>query len=371
MINVAVTGAEGFIGKHLVNYLGLFPQDFRVKKVMKEDFKDPLNLSDSLKDCDALVHLAALNRHPEMDCLYQVNREISEKLLSALESCGTKPHIIYASSTQEGNGKAYGIIKEETRLQLADWSSRNGTPFLGLIIPNVFGPFGRAFYHSVVATFCHQLIHGESPEIIEDKLIPLIYVNKLCEIIAKALGTLKVDDRHPLKEDGQIRVSELLKILEHFDRSYRQEYRIPALDSTFMTSLFNTYRSYLPVTGFPFKLKVHKDDRGSLAEIIRTGTRGQVFYSTTKTGISRGNHFHLRKVERFCVLHGEAIIRMRRIGTKEVIHIPVSGKEPSVVDIPVWYTHNITNTGEEELTTLFWSNEFYDPEDTDTWYEEV
>ncbi|MBE0642065.1 MAG: hypothetical protein IH599_08520 [Bacteroidales bacterium] len=163
-------------------------------------------------------------------------------------------------------------------------------------------------------------------------------------------------------------MSKLLVMLKKFHEGYVSRYEIPDLHSPFQVDLFNTYRSFIHPSGFPFLLRLHIDGRGSLAEVIRAGSKGQVFYSVTYPGITRGNHFHLRKVERFCVLKGQAEIRMRRIDSTEIISLEVSGDKPSVVDMPVWYTHSITNTGEEELLTLFWSSEFYDPDDADTWH---
>lgn len=371
MIRLAITGAEGFIGGHLLNYLRLFPKEFELSPIEDDTFKNPLALIEALKDKEVIVHLAALNRHPVQEEVNRVNRQITDALLEALEQLDTKPYIVFASSTQEGNGTVYGESKLATRNRFVKWSKENKASFLGLIIPNVFGPFGTPYYHSVMSTFCHQIIHGDEPRIIENKLLDWIYVDSLSERIRNLIKQGLSNPRLIISPDGQTTVLEMLEKMKRFNTEYRLNLQIPELKSMLDQHFFNTFRSYIPLQKYPFKLTLHSDDRGTLAEMIRSGTKGQVFYSTTKPGITRGNHFHLRKVERFCVIKGKASIKLRRIGTKEVIDIQVNGKQPSVVDMPVWYTHNITNVGDDELITLFWSNEFFDPEDADTWYEEV
>lgn len=371
MIRLGISGAGGFIGQHLINYLGLYPDEYKVIPVHTKDFADPTSLSGIIESCDVFVHLAAINRHPVDDVIEKGNREICEKLIRALESSVKAPDLIFASTTQEGNGSPYALAKEYTRETLAHWASKAGVRFRGLIIPNVFGPFGVPFYHSVVATFCYQISRDEIPQIKEDNTLRLLYVTELCEYIRKILHQTGSNNKEVLSESGSIRVRELMERITNFDSVYRQNRQIPELSKPFEVNLFNTYRSFIPQESLPVRLTLHSDSRGSLAEVIRSGTQGQVFFSLTKPGITRGNHFHLRKIERFCVLQGEALIRLRQIGKSESIEISVNGNEPTVVDMPVWYTHSITNTGDTDLLTLFWSNELYNPEDADTWYEEV
>jgi UDP-2-acetamido-2,6-beta-L-arabino-hexul-4-ose reductase len=146
---------------------------------------------------------------------------------------------------------------------------------------------------------------------------------------------------------------------------------IPELNSYFDICLFNTFRTYIKNDHYPVDLFLHKDDRGHLSEVIKTNVGGQAFFSVTKPGITRGNHFHRRKIERFCVVEGEALIKLRKIGTDDVIEYRVSGEKPATIDMPIFYTHNITNVGDRDMYTLFWSNEFFNPEDSDTFYEEV
>lgn len=255
---------------------------------------------------------------------------------------------------------------------LAYWSGKNGNVFSGLIFPNVFGPFGMPYYNSFIATFCHQLNNNETPVINENKPVRLIYIEDTVKTIIRCI-TEKVNDKElNVPYETEIKVRDVLEILENYKEKYLNHYIIPAFASKFEKDLFNTFRSFMDPAGhFPVKLISHPDKRGVFTEILKTGTGGQVSYSSTRPGICRGNHFHTRKIERFIVIKGKAEIKLRRIGTKEVYTFNLDGKEPAFVDMPVWYTHNITNTGKEDLYTIFWVNELFDVNDPDTYYEEV
>jgi len=370
MINIGITGQSGFIGTHLFNYLNL-QEKIRTIPFKDEYFQDKKALADFAKKCDCIVHLAALNRHKDPQEIYNVNIHLVKSLIDVLESNNLKPHIIMSSSTQEKRDNPYGKSKKEGRRLLSNWAKKNNTQFTGLIIPNVFGPSGKPFYNSVVSTFAYQLTHDQSPHIDIDANLRLIYINNLIKIIYNHI--IDKTDKHALllNYDVEIKVSEILKRLQMYHETYYIQKQFPNLDDPFDVDLFNTYRSYIDFSFFPVKCNIHGDDRGVFAELIKTRIPGQTSYSTTKPGITRGNHFHVRKIERFVVIKGEAEIKLRRIGTDEVFTYHLSGKEPSFVDMPVWYTHNITNIGEKELLTIFWVNEFFNPDDPDTFYEEV
>jgi UDP-2-acetamido-2,6-beta-L-arabino-hexul-4-ose reductase len=169
-----------------------------------------------------------------------------------------------------------------------------------------------------------------------------------------------------------IKVSKLLQKLKSYKNNYFEKGMIPSLDNTFNRNLWNTFLCYIDHKSFfPFHLKLNTDNRGSFVETVKLNSGGQVSFSTTVPGITRGNHFHTRKAERFAVIKGKARIELRRIGTDEVLRFDLDGDKPSFVDMPIWYTHNITNIGDEELYTIFWINEHFDPEDTDTYFEKV
>ena len=372
MINVGITGQAGFIGTHLYNFLSLEPDKFKLVPFKDEYYEDSEILENWVSGCDVIVHLAAMNRHHEPDVIYHTNIQLVQDLIHALEQTRSTPHLLFSSSTQEEYDNPYGRSKKKGRELLKDWAKRTGAKFTGLVIPNVFGPFGNPYYNSVVATFSHQLTHGEKPRIEVDKSMKLIYVKELTEVIRGCIFSGISDPEFHVPHTSEISVKELLKLLESYYELYTLNGMFPSLKNTFEQNLFNTFRCYMDIPNhFPVYLKEHADDRGSFVETMRLGLGGQVSFSTTKPGITRGNHYHTRKIERFVVIRGKALIQLRRVGTSEVLEYKLDGKKPSYVDMPIWYTHNITNTGKEDLFTLFWINEFFDPDDPDTFYESV
>jgi len=291
--------------------------------------------------------------------------------VSSLERTHHNPHVIFSSTTHEAKGTIYGESKKRAREAISRWAHRNKALFTGLIIPNVYGPFCRPFYNSVVATFCHQLTHGEEPRIIVDQTIGLLYVGELVHKVVEVIKTKQVADELPIPATREIKVSELLSRLKGFMVTYFDKGTIPDLADRFDLSLFNTFRSYIDQSHWPLPYNLNVDDRGALFEVVRSLNQGQAFYSSTKTGVERGNHYHRRKVERFSIIKGKALVQLRRIGSKEIIKYTLDGDNPSYVDIPILYIHNLINTGDDELHMLFWASELYDPDDPDAYYEKV
>ena len=373
-INVGITGQPGFMGTHLYNYLGLKENINRIS-FADEYFSDFSKLDGFVSNCDVIVHLAAMNRHGDPQVIYNTNIRLVKDLISACERTKSKPHIIYSSSTQESRDNLYGKSKKDGRKLFEKWAEENSAYFTAMVIPNVFGPFGRPFYNSVVGTFSYQLTHNDIPKIEIDAELELIYINELVEefyqIILKTKETEYGIKKYLVPHSATKKVTEILKLLEYFIELYFNKGIIPELNDRFNLAVFNTFRSYFPKEHFPQNLIKHCDDRGCFVETIRSKNQGQFSYSTTKPGITRGNHFHIRKAERFIVIDGNARIDLRRIGTDEIISYELNGKHPSYVDIPVWHTHNITNIGGMDLVTLFWINESYDPANTDTFFEAV
>lgn len=371
MLRIGITGQGGFIGTHLFNYLGLQEKIERIG-FEKRYFENDLQLRDFVKKCDVIIHLAALNRHNDPEIIYQINTDLVRRLIDAMEVEAVQPHVIFSSSTQEERDNIYGRSKKEGRELFAGWAHRCGAMFTGLVIPNVFGPFGSPYYNSVVATFSHQLTHDEIPKIETDGTLKVIYVGELVNEIWKIIQEKKTDPALFLKHTAEAKVSEILSLLENYRTQYFLNNTIPHIANSFELNLFNTFRSYIDYsTHYPVLLKKNSDNRGSFVETVKTLTGGQFSFSTTHSGITRGDHFHTRKIERFAVISGKAVIELRRIGTKDVLHFELDGEQPAFVDMPVWYTHNITNVGSEELLTLFWINEFFDPNDPDTFFEKV
>ena len=382
MIKVGITGQSGFMGTHLFNYLTLKKDEIVLVSFKDEFFQDTTKLNSFVQECDTIVHLAAMNRHGDPQVIYDTNLKLVKQLIDACEETKSTPHILFSSSTQEERGNPYGKSKHDGRVMLEEWATRNRAAFTGLIIPNVFGPFGNPYYNSVIATFCHQLTHGEQPKIDVDGELKLIYIGELVEIIYKKIKDksikIKVEGSDECVEVVKVqhtcekKVSEILALLQGYKENYFEKGIFPNLDNRVELNLFNTFVCYIDhETFFPFHLKLNSDDRGTFVETVKLHSGGQVSFSTTKPGITRGNHFHTRKAERFAVIKGMARIELRRVGTDNVLSFELDGEKPSFVDMPIWYTHNITNIGPDDVYTIFWINEPFRAEDPDTFFESV
>jgi UDP-2-acetamido-2,6-beta-L-arabino-hexul-4-ose reductase len=388
MIKIGISGQAGFVGSHLFNTLGLYPGKFERVEFRDKYFQNDMELQAFVKTCDVVVHLAAMNRHNEPEVIYNTNIGLVKRLIAACEATNSTPHILFSSSTHEERDSLYGKSKKEGRQLLEQWARNNNAQFTGLIIPNIFGPFGRPYFNSVVATFCYQLTHNEAPRIDVDSELELIYVGELVNEIILNIelnsvarsktkckiteNTVKYCETIYIPHTSTIKVSELLQILETYKSNYFEKGEIPNLNSSFDRNLWYTFICYLDHEGFfPYHLKLNADNRGSFVETVKLNSGGQVSFSTTGPGITRGNHFHTRKAERFAVIKGKATIELRRIGTEKVMTFELDGNRPSFVDMPIWHTHNITNTGDNELYTIFWINEHYDANDSDTFFEKV
>ncbi len=360
------------MGMHLYNFLGTKPEEIKRIPFNKNYFENPELLQKFVSECDVVVHLAAMNRHEDASFIYDTNIQLVKNLIGACKAKNATPKIIFSSSTQEEKDNLYGNSKKEGRKAFEDWAKINQASVVSCIIPNVFGPFGKPNYNSVVSTFCHKLTHNETPIIINDSKVNLIYINELSEILYNHIisddeGILVDKINHTSTKN----VSAILKLLQGYKESYFENGIVPDLSVPFEKALFNTFTSYIPKNYFPRNFTKHVDNRGAFVEIMRANTPGQSSFSTTVPGITRGNHYHTRKVERFAVISGKASIKLRKINTDDVFEYFLDGETPSYVDMPIWYTHNITNIGHEELITLFWINEPYDATDPDTYFETV
>lgn len=372
MIRIGITGQTGFIGTHLFNYLNLLKDQVQLVPFEDRYFSEKSDFESFVSKCDAIIHLAALNRHNDPQTIYDTNIGLVKQLISALENTGSRPHILFSSSTQEERDNIFGKSKREGRQLLMQWAERNGAPFTGMVIPNVFGPFGNPYYNSVIATFSHQLTHDEQPRVEVDAQLKLIYIGDLVKVIWYLIKNRVSDGEYKVSPTDEAKVTEILTLLQSFKDRYLENGIFPNLSDPFERNLFNTFVCYIDHSEFfPFKLKVNHDDRGSFVETVKLNSGGQVSFSITKPGVTRGNHFHTRKAERFAVIKGKALIQLRRIGTDKIINFELDGTEPAFVDMPVWHTHNITNTGTEDLYTIFWISEFFDPGDPDTFFEQV
>lgn len=366
---VCVTGAGGFIGMHIVELMGR-QEGVTVVPLDHEAFNDNTRLVPALKGADAVVHLAAKNRG---DDVYESNIQIVKTLISALDESGSTPHVLFSSSTQSGLDNPYGRSKKAGEELLAKWAEAAGGSVTNMVIPNVYGPGCKPFYNSVVATFCHQLTHGETPHVEVDKEMELIYVSELVEAISGFINNapssgVRVEQ---VKGTAKSTVSGLLEVLQSFREHYFNLHVVPELKDQFHADLYRTFITYMDDDDLAQRPTIHEDERGNLFEVVKQiSGQVQVFVSSTKPGVVRGNHYHTRKLEKFCVLEGSGVIRLRSIGSDDVREIRIEDP-PVFVEIPVFYTHNIENTGSADMLTLFWAGELFDPDDSDTYYMDV
>lgn len=364
--SIVLSGASGFLGWHtrvLARALGL-PAP---RALTRDDLTRPARLAGLVDGADRVLHVAGVNRGTPEE-VRDGNEGAAKALAEAIQQCATPPKtVVFANSTQAGNGTPYGDAKAAAAERIADATRWCGSEFVDLRLPNLFGEHGRPHYNSVVATFCRLLADGGAPRVVDDRALDLVHVQ---DAAAALLGR----DTGPNGADlvpARRTVSDLANALAEYAETYRRT-EIPALTDPFDLKLFNTYRSHCFPTHYPMPLPRYEDARGGLVEAVKAhGDGGQTFFSTTRPGVTRGEHYHLSKVERFVVVRGEAEIRLRRVLHPDVVTFRVTGDEPVVVDMPTAWVHNITNVGSDDLLTLFWTNEIFNPERPDTYPEKV
>lgn len=360
---ISVTGAHGFLGWH-VRAAALAGRTPTTAIPLGDGF-DREGASRAIADSERVIHLAGVNRADDDD-VRRGNRMMADQLVAALEGATVIPPVlVYANSTQAGNGTVYGDAKADAGRLLRQWCADRGVTFVDVQLPNLFGEHGRPHYNSVTATFCSLLAAGDSPTVVSDKQLTMLHAQDAADVL------LLADLEHPALASFELSVSGLLERLRSISSVYRTG-EIPALESKLDVDLFNTYRSFLTEKLRPIAHQRRVDARGHFVEVIRThGGTGQSSYSTTVPGVTRGDHFHRRKVERFTVIDGMARISLRRVLTDEIVDVVVSGDEPVSIDMPALWSHSITNIGDSTLRTLFWTNDIFDPEHPDTYTEAV
>lgn len=361
-MKVLVTGASGFLGWHTRARLRALTSH----EVVAIDRGSWASLEENLEGVDAILHIAGVNRGTEDD-VEGGNGDLAQAVANAVRASGGRPRIVYANSIQAGNGTPYGIGKARAAEILAQTASDLGSHFVDVQLPNIFGEHGRPRYNSFVATFARAVIKGDTPTIV-DRKVDLLHAQAAAQVLIDALNT----PEQVLKPHG---TSTTVQGVYNTFRDFNSLYSVgdvPPLLSELDVDLFNTLRAAKFPAHYPIGLTSRSDDRGRLVEVVRAhGGQGQTFISTTKPGITRGEHFHLRKVERFVVVGGSARISLRKVLTDEIVSFEVDGDAPAVVDMPTMWVHNITNIGPGELTTLFWTNELFDPQAPDTYPEAV
>lgn len=371
-MRIVITGAQGLIGwhaharLHAENCAARFKgeaEPFEIVALGHKEFDDDSQIEAAVTNAAAILHFAGVNRGSN-EKIEAANPAIAERLVEICCKTGASPHIVYANSTHALSDTPYGRSKRRA----GEIFAAGPGPYTDLILPHIFGEGARPFYNNVTATLISQILSGDEPEINPDGKVSLLHAGAAAQtaidcIVSEVKGRIE-------PKSTPMGVPELWELLKAIHAGYQANV-YPDLSEPFKRDLFNTYRSATYPDGWPRPLKLNTDQRGTLFEAVKGGGGGQTFLSTTKPGVSRGDHFHLGKIERFLVIQGEAVIRMRKVLSDQVWEYRVSGEEPAAVDMPTLHTHSIENIGDTELFTLFWTHEQFDPANPDTFADKV
>jgi UDP-2-acetamido-2,6-beta-L-arabino-hexul-4-ose reductase len=374
MIKTAVTGAKGFIGKNLV--VALRRAGVEVAEIGADATADAWR--SGVAGATVVFHLAGTNRPQDDEAFVAGNVGSLETLFTALDGGSStgeptaRPLIVLSSSTQATNDTPYGRSKAAAEQALAAYAARTGTPAVIYRLPGVFGKWCRPNYNSVVATFCHNIAR-DLPIAISDpsRTIEVVHVD---DVVGRFLAHLEDRPagvtRAGVSPTFTIALGDLADRIRGF-RAMRDTLEVADATDPFTRRLLGTYTAYIPPAGLAYGLEQRIDPRGTLAELLKSPHFGQMFVSRTRPGITRGNHYHDLKVEKFCVLEGDAVIRFRPVLGDDVTEHRVSGTDFTVVDIPPGMTHSIENVGATEMIVLFWASEIFDRDRPDTHGSEV
>lgn len=365
-MHVVVTGSRGFIGRHLMEALARTPGVDHVSGLHRGNFEAEAGAA--ISTADVIFHLAGVNRPSDPREFDSGNRGLTSRVCTLAGAGGRRPILVLASSSQAAQENPYGTSKREAENLVEEWSRGGGGRGVVFRIKNVFGKWSRPNYNSVVATFCHNVAH-DLPLAISDpaRELDLVFVDDVVAALLDCINSPPASgfERREIAQSHRVTLGELARLIQSF-RDSRQSLVLPSFDDAFVRRLYVTYLSYLDGHDFSYPLQQRSDPRGTLAEFMKSPPFGQIFVSRTKPGVTRGNHYHHAKTEKFLVVEGEAIVRFRAIEGTEIIEHRVSGRVFRVVDIPPGYTHSIENIGGGELVTLFWASEVFDPQRPDT-----
>ncbi|QNO13414.1 capsular polysaccharide biosynthesis protein CapF [Alkalicella caledoniensis] len=369
-MNILITGSKGFIGKNLISELKN-RGDFDIFEYDKETDKKLLDYY--TKECNFVFHLAGVNRPKSDEEFMEGNYGFTKELLDLLKKHSNKSPVLITSSIQANYNNPYGKSKRAGEELLKSFSKETGSQVFIYRLPNLFGKWSKPNYNTVVATYCYNIARGleilvNNPE----TDLQLAYIDDVVEDFIKALsGSPSYYEGYcTIPVVHNVKLGTLAETIKSFKQS-REDLTVANMENNFIKKLYSTYLSFLPKDQFIYNLKMNKDDRGSFTEFLRTPERGQVSVNITKSGITKGNHWHHSKNEKFLVVSGEALIKFRKVGEDEIVEYRVSDKLLQVVDIPTGYVHNITNIGDKDLVTVMWANESYNPDKPDTYHSEV
>lgn len=371
MKRILVTGSAGFIGSHVCLSL----RRAGAAELLEFDRSDdPADLRELVAGADAVIHLAGVNR-PKVEAEFDTgNAGLTSELCAALAAAGRLVPLVMSSTIQVVQDNPYGRSKRAAEEAVLAYHRATNGPVSVFRLPNVFGKWSQPNYNTVVATFCHNISRG-LPVTVSDPEAPLRFVyidDVVTALVAAALNERPAGDG-PFAEVApvhSIKLGELHDLIVSF-RDVRERLLLPDLGNPLVKALYSTYLSFLDKNDYAYPANLNTDARGWLFELVKSGSAGQMFVSRTKPGITRGNHYHDTKVEKFCVIQGRGVIRFRHVLGREVIEYPVNDHEIKVVDIPPGMTHSIENVGDGDMITLFWASEIFDPEHPDTYWLNV
>ncbi len=380
-MNILVTGARGFMGKNLVATLEAIRDGKDKSRGLTQELTilpydldtDPALLDGYCRQADFVCHLAGVNRPRDAAEFMEGNFGFTSTLLSSLRKHSNRAPVLITSSIQAALDNPYGQSKKAGEDLLFAYGRQTGAPVYVYRLPNAFGKWSRPNYNSAIATFCHNIARG-LPITVSDRanILNLVYIDDIVAEIIRAMQGKpnKTGEFCEVLPVHRASLGQIVDWISSFPES-RTSLQVPQLDHPLVKKLYSTYLSFLPEDAFAYPLTSHADERGSFTEVLRTPDRGQVSVNISKPGITKGNHWHHTKNEKFLVVKGRGVIRFRKIGGREVIEYFVNGDELKVVDIPTGYTHNIENLGEGDMVTLMWANEPFDPQKPDTYFEKV
>ena len=366
-MNILITGARGFMGKNLRSALtGRYGDAHRLMLLDMPHTEEELLAAAA--EADFVFHLAGVNRPTDPADFQKGNADFTRQLLTLLKERGKRPPVLLSSSIQAALENPYGQSKLSAEQAVADYGRETGSAVYLYRLPNVFGKWSRPNYNSAVATFCHNVARG-LPITVNDPSVTLrlVYIDDVVEEFLRAM------EGQPHREGEwctvqpvhEVNLGHMAELIQSFP-GLRDSLTAPDQSDPLVKKLYATYLSFLPPEDFSRPTVTHADQRGSFTELLHMGSRGQVSLNVSKPHITKGDHWHQTKHEKFIVLQGEGVIRFRKVGDSTVIAYKVSGENLTVVDIPTGYTHSIENTGDTDMLTLMWANEVFDPAHPDT-----
>lgn len=369
-LNVLVTGAGGFIGQNLCAQL---EQDDTINVIKQNRQTDSESLEQLIISADFIFHLAGINRPESENEFIEGNVDLTREIISLLEKNSKKIQIVFSSSTQSILDNPYGSSKKKAEEILEEWASKNNSEVYIFKLPNVFGKWSKPNYNSVVATFCHNISRDIEVSVDDpSKVISFVYIDDVVTEFIKILKNEKYSNvEREIPRIFNIELGDLAKKIKTF-KKMNATLVLPNFIDAFDKFLYATYTSFTGTADLSYPLRTNRDERGSLSEFIKSNEFGQIFISTTNPGYTRGNHWHNTKIEKFLVVSGDAEIKLRSFNSDEIISYKVNGENPTVVDMAAGYIHSITNTSsDQKLVTVFWSNEIFNKDKPDTYFQEV